>query len=166
MNAQNVARGVVVWIWFVISLALVLGSGCADDTNFRMYVDSTWTDTDTGEIGSAYSDVSGLPGCMNGGFVRLPRNNDDVNDTVDVWHHSEISEIVYGDSDDDRWFVGFYPIVYVEEENATVRDEGWYVDGKVETRYKTNYVRVEYNQHPDRTEETQSFTLVCPDTDW
>ena len=151
----------------VISLALVLGSGCADDTNFRMYVDSAWTDTGTGEIGSAYDDVSNLPGCMNGGFVRLPRNNDDVNDTVDAWDYSEIREIVYGDADADRGFDGFFPVVFVAEEDPIDWAEGWYVSGTVDTNYDYGAgVRVEYYQYPDRIEETQSFTLVCPGKDW
>ncbi len=137
---------------------------CTDDTDFRMYVDSTWTDTDTGEIGSAYSDVSGLNGCMNG-FVRLPRNNADVNDTVDAWDYSEIREIVYGDADADRGFDGFFPVIFVAEEDPIDWAEGWYVSGTVDTNYGAG-VRVEYYQYPDRTEETQSFTLVCRGNDW
>lgn len=166
MNAQNVARGVVAGIWFILSLALVLGSGCADDTDFRMYVDSTWVDTDTGEPGAAYAYVNGLPDCFNGAFVRLPRNNDDINDTVDVWSYNELRTIAYGDADDDRGFAGFFPVVFVADEDPIDWEEGWYVEGTVDTNYNNNGVRVEYNQYPDRTEETQSFTLVCPGKDW
>jgi len=158
----------VIKIWFILSLAVVLGSGCADDTNFRMYVDSTWVDTDTGEIGSAYEDVDGLVDCLNGAFIRLPRTSEDVNSTVDVWTYNELRTIAYGDADADRGFGGFFPVIFVGEgEDPIDREEGWYVSGTVETNYDYGAgVRVDYYQYPDRTEETQSFTLVCPGKDW
>jgi hypothetical protein len=140
---------------------------CTDDTDFRMYVDSTWTDTDTGEIGSAYADVDGLINCLNGAFIRLPRTSEDVNDTVDVWSYDELRTIAYGDADADRGFGGFFPVIFIAEEDPIDWVEGWYVDGTVDTNYDNGgYVRVEYYQYPDRTEETQSFTLVCPGKDW
>lgn len=138
---------------------------CTDDTDFRMYVDSTWTDTDTGEIGSAYADVDGLINCLNGAFIRLPRTSEDVNDTVDVWSYDELRTIAYGDADADRGFGGFFPVVFIAEEDPIDWVEGWYVSGLVDTNHADG-VLVKYYQYPDRTEETQSFTLVCPGKDW
>ena len=164
MNAQNVARGVVAGIWFILSLALVLGSGCGPGVHMT-YLDTSSDSADTGEIGSAYEDVDGLVDCLNGAFIRLPRTSENVNDTVDAWEYSEIREIVYGDADADRGFDGFFPVIFVAEEDPIDLAEGWYVNGTVDTNYGA-VVRVQYNQYPDRTEETQSFTLVCPGKDW
>ncbi len=145
---------------------LTLMLACTDETTYRMYIDSDWVNPDTGEMKAVYGYVNDLPDCLNGAFVRLPRNNDDINDTVDMWRYEEIREIVYGDADADRGFAGFFPVVFVADEDPIDWVEGWYVNGTVDTNYDSSSVRVEYHQHNDRTEETQSFTLVCPAKDW
>jgi len=150
----------------VLSLALVLGSGCGPGVHMT-YLDTSSESADTGEIGTAYEDVDGLVDCLNGAFIRLPRTSEDVNDTVDVWSYNELRTIAYDDAEADRGFGGFFPVIFVAEEDPIDREEGWYVDGTVDTNYDNGgYVRVQYNQYSDRTEETQSFTLVCPGKDW
>jgi hypothetical protein len=156
----------VIKIWFILSLAVVLGSGCGPGVHMT-YLDTSPDSEDTGEIGSAYEDVDGLVDCLNGAFIRLPRTSEDVNDTFDVWTYNELRTIAYGDADADRGFGGFFPVTFVAEDDPIDWAEGWYVSGTVDTNYDHGEsVRVEYYQYPDRTEETQSFTLVCPGKDW
>jgi len=119
----------------VLSLALVLGSGCGPGVHMT-YLDTSSGSADTGEIGTAYEDVDGLVDCLNGAFIRLPRTSEDVNDTVDVWSYNELRTIAYDDAEADRGFGGFFPVIFVGEgEDPIDREEGWYVDGTVDTNY-------------------------------